>query len=335
MNVNVLYAENPGQMTDITPIVQSIEHSGDIMQASRKLTLRLLNTIDGKTQAKKILEGREVRFLSENVEQFRGIIFATEINAAGEMSVTAYDENIYLTKNTDTIIFRNKSASDIVKFLCNKFGISMGTIENTGYIIPKQISRNMTLWDMMITALTTTRKQTGKKFVITSREGKLHLLERKSRLTKVILEDGVNILDASYSKSIEDLRNQVKVVGNEDKEGMPGIMVVEKNQQSITKYGLMQHLEQMSGQVKQAAAKQLAKELLKQKNVITDRAELTVMGMDEVIAGTSVYAVQKMTGIQGGFYVLADTHTYADGLHTMSLTLSATDELPQMEYTEV
>jgi len=330
----VLYVKGPGNIVDISPLVISIQHSGDIMQASRTLSLRIINTLDGKKQHMQFEEGKEIRFLNKGTEQFRGIIFATDINAAGEMNITAFDGNIYLTKNTDTQVFRKKKASDIVRTICTKFGIEMGVIEDTGYVIPKQISRNMSLWDMMITALTTTRKQTGKKFVITNEVGKLCLRERKSRLCKIVFEDGVNLLDASYSRTIENMRNRIRVTANEDKNGNPAIDITEKNDASIQKYGMMQHLESLSGKVKQSQAKQTAKELLAQMNVIEDRAEIVTIGLDEVVAGSSVYVVQKMTGIRGGFYVLADTHTYENGVHTMTLQLSATDELPTLEYSE-
>ena len=332
-NVNLLLITS-GSTLDISAIVTDITWSGDIMQASRKLEVKCVNTTDGKTQAKKLSVGMQLRFLSDNVEKFRGIIFATSINAAGEMSLTAYDENTYLTRNADSFIFRKKKASEIVKELCSKFQIPVGKIEDTGFVIPKQISKNMILWDVMITALTTTRKNNGRKFVLTAIDGKLNLLERKSRIIKWVLEQGVNTTDVSYSQSIEDMRNQVKVVANEDDEKKKPITAIEKDSASITKYGLMQHFESASGDLTSAGVKAMAKQLLKELNVVNDEATLSGIGNDEVVAGASIYAFDKMTGVQGGFYILTDSHTYSGGLHTMSLTLSATDELPTMEYTE-
>ncbi|MNP82557.1 hypothetical protein D3C76_1812330 [compost metagenome] len=43
---------------------------------------------------------------------------------------------------------------------------------------------------------------------------------------------------------------------------------------------------------------------------------------------------ESVTGILGGYYVSADEHKFESGSHTMSLTLSATDDIPKMEYKE-
>jgi hypothetical protein len=331
-------ALNPGQSdikvvyngTDITPVVQSVEWSGDVMSAYRTLNVTLTNTLDGQKRLFKFEKGYGIRFYNAGTELFRGVIFADEIDTSGTHTITAYDENVYLTKSIDSRKFVKKKASEIVKRLCSDFGIPVGSIADTGYVIPKLILRDKTLYDMIITALTETKKHTGRRFILLNKQGKLVLQERKAQVTQFILENGVNIISARYSQSIEDMKTQVKVIGGDD-EKKPIVATV-KSDALIKRYGIMQHLENADSKLKKSQIEQLARQLLKEHGTFDDEASIEAIGIDSVIAGTSVYVKEPLTGIMGGYYVITDSHRYENGTHTMSITLSATDELPTMEY---
>lgn len=326
MNISVLYDNN----LYVTDIVQSVTHAGDVMQAYRTLDISVLNTIDGNTPEVAFELGKPLRFYSEDVELFRGFIFRTGIDHTGMTSLTAYDENVYLTKNMDTRKFVKLTATQIVKLLCADFGIAVGKIADTGYVIPKLILRDMTLWDMITTALTLTYKQTGKRFFVYADKGALNLVERKARRAAYVIESPTNLFGANYSQSVEELRNQVRVDGG-DPDKNPLTTTV-KDKASGDRFGIMQHIEDGGTDATAAQIKQLAERRLKELNVIDDEATITALGYDDVLSGGSLFAYDKMTGITGGYYVTSDTHSYSDGLHTMSLTLSATDELPTLEY---
>lgn len=325
MKIEVLYDGSP-------LLVDRVTWSGDVTQAARKLEVSFVNTTDGRTQVRRIEHGKELRFLYNGSELFRGVVFVHRIQDSGMMTVTAYDENTYLTRNYDTRKFTGMTASAIVKRLCNDFAIETGTIADTGYVIPKLVLRDKSIWDMMITALTYSRKQTGRRFFIYSREGKLHLSERKDAVVRWVLENGRNITSASYSQSIEDMRTQVKVIGG-DPEKKPIIATV-KNDALIQRFGIMQHLENVDPDMTRSQVEQRAKQLLDELGTIEDDAQVQALGNPEVTSGSAVYVRESMTGIVGGFYISNDSHTFANGSHTMSVTLSATDDLPTMEYEE-
>lgn len=318
----------------LDPIVASVKWSGDIMQASRKLQVQLHNTLDGKKRAVNVQNGQLLTLVVDQKEVFRGGIFVNDIKANGQHSLSAYDDNIYLTKNKDTKIFRNLKASQIIQKVCAEFGIATGTIEDTGFIIPKLILRDKTLWDMFITALTVTRKHTGRRYYLSSKQGKLHLLSRKTQTTFWVLENGTNILDASYSQSIEETKTQVKVMTNETDEKKSPIIAKVKNDALIKKFGIMQHLESVDRDMKKSEIQQLAKQLLKDLGTIDDVATVDALGNVQVYAGTGVKVKESMTGIIGGYYVATDEHTFENGNHLMNVQLSATDELPSLDYEE-
>lgn len=325
--VNIVYRD-----LVVDPIVQSIEWSGDITLPHRTLSLTVRNTLNGVDRAIPFELGSELRMNSgDGTELFRGVIFKTRITETGETEITAYDENVYLTKSTDTKRFASMTAAAIVRELCRDFGIATGSIAETGYVIPKLILRDQTLWEIIVTALTETRKQNGRRFFVYADGGRLNLVERKGKVAEWLLEDGANITSAAYSQSIEDMRTQVKVVGGDDKKP---VIATLKNDALIAKYGIMQHLENADSDLKASQLEQLARQLLDDLGKITDIASVDALGIADVTAGGAVYVKESMTGVVGAYYVSTDVHTWEGGVHRMSLTLSATDDLPQMEYVE-
>ncbi|OXM86458.1 XkdQ/YqbQ family protein [Paenibacillus rigui] len=326
MTLQVLY----NQEIYLDPIVNSVTWSGDITQAYRKLEVSITNTIDGTAQAVSIELGKELRLLDGDSELFRGVIFQHNIDAKGKMSITAYDENIYLTKNTDSRKFSSMTASAIIRELCAHFQIPVGEIADTEYVIPKLILRDKTVWDMIVTALTETRKQTGRRFLLSAREGAVQLTERGSKITDWVLEDTTNLLGASYSQSIEELRTQIKVIGGDEEKHPIESMIA--SEELIQAFGTMQHLERAQSDINASQIAQLAAQLAQEHGKIKDDATVEAIGNLEVISGTAVYVKDSLTRIVGAFYVNSDSHTFENGTHKMSLTISGDENLPQLAY---
>ncbi|MFB9328608.1 hypothetical protein ACFFSY_21955 [Paenibacillus aurantiacus] len=323
MSWSIVY-EGKEDSVYLDDIVKSVRWSGDISQPSRKLSVNLANTSNGRDRLIEIEKGRGMMLLLDKKELFRGVIFADSIDSDGQMSITAYDENIYLSKNKDTRIFRNMTASAIIKKLCGEFSIPAGDIEDTGYVLPKQIFRDKTLYDMMTTALNESAKQNGLRFYLASRQGKLMLLARKKQEKIWMLENGTNLLSASYSQSIEQMRTQIKVMGGDPKKKAQSATA--KDAELIRRFGLMQHLEKPEQEMTKSQLEQRAKQLLKDMGTIEDEAKIDCIGIAEVTAGVVVAVQEGMTGIEGAYYVATDEHTFEGGVHKMSLTLSASDD---------
>ncbi|AZU61080.1 XkdQ/YqbQ family protein [Neobacillus mesonae] len=320
--INVRYGKY-----DITEIVTNVEWSGHSEKPNRQLNVSLKNTLDGETQVIKIEKGGLVEFRNNKVLLFRGIVFATDINELGDMSITAYDENIYLTKSTDNRKFTKMKASEIASRICKDYGLLIGGISDTGYVIPKLIMRDKSLHDILLYALTLTKKQTGKRFFIWNRGGKFYLRAATENPSKYLIERGRNIISASYSETIEDTITQVKVIGGKKDQHVVKL----KNATLAKKYGVMQAVEQMDEKATKSQVEQRARTLLKERGVIDDQATVEVLGIDDVITGSAVYVKESMTGIVGGYYVTSDSHTYSNGVHTMTLELSKTYDLPKIE----
>ncbi|MCP1354669.1 XkdQ/YqbQ family protein [Aneurinibacillus migulanus] len=327
-NIKVAYIEN-GVTTYLEPLIETVIWSGDVMQAARRLDITLHVTIDGTKRIFKPKNGMEIRFFNDGFEYFRGVVFTYSIDHTGMMKITAYDEAIYLNKNTDTRIFRNMTASQIIKQICTEYGIASGTIVDTGYVIPKLIFREKTLYEMIIMALTETKKQTGKRFFMYTAIGKVNVVERKKQMVPYVIESGVNLISGSHTLSIEDLRNVINVFsGDGDKPSVSSA----KNNESIKRFGLMKHVEYMDGDATKSQADQRAKELLSKMSRETATSTIEALGIGYAFAGRACYVKDVMIGFANSYYITNDTHTFEDGMHRMALGISLTDELPEIEY---
>lgn len=311
----------------ITQFVETVTLSGDTSKFNRTLTVKTITSEDMRKRAFKINEGDPIAFRYNDVLRFVGVVFSYDISSDGALNITAYDSNVYFAKSNDSRLFINKKASDIIRTLATDFGVWIGDIADTGYVIPYLRLSNQTLYDMILKALTLTRKQTNRRFFISNKGGKLMLTEGVTN-TKYLFKDGENLISASYSRSIEETKTQVKVIGG--KKGKESVVVV-RDAEKRKKYGVLQAIEEMDEKATASQVKQRAQALLKEQSVVSEQLSVTVLGVPEVDVGTPVYIVNSMTATNGGYYVTSVNHEYSAGLHTMSLELTRTYDLPEIE----
>ena len=328
MKLRVIYYHN-GIMSDLEGFVKGVEITGDTAQAFRSCTVSLNNTLDGRKYSIPFKNGGEIRVLVDKSEVFRGNIFTKSIASTGEQSLQMHDYNVALTKSSDSVNLKNVTASQVLAQLCGKYGITTGAIANTRHVIPRFIVRGKTLYEIVVTALTETQKATGKRYRLRNVAGKLELVEVTAQIKHLTLENGRNIIDASFSETIEDVKTRVKLTGGDENKPV----TVEVSASNAKDYGIMQHYEHNSDVKTAAKLKPLADALLAELSKPKQEFSVTAIGDKDIVSATTVIADEAMTGIRGAFYVAADTHKFdASGLHTMSLTLTRELNLAQIEY---
>ncbi|QJC51730.1 hypothetical protein HGI30_09355 [Paenibacillus albicereus] len=325
MSWTLTHVRREGGEVDLSAMCASIRWSGDVQQAARKLVVELVNTADGRGRLAQIDKGGELRLAGESGgELFRGVVFADSIDSGGRMSVTAYDENIYLAKNKDSRLFRSMTADGIIRQLCSEFGVSVGKLASTGFVIPKLIQRDKTLYEMMAKALEMTEEQNGRRFSIGSREGRLELRERAHESVSCRIEAGRNLLSASYSQSMEEMKTQVKVMGLDPQRKEQSVIV--RSAELSDQFGVMQHFVKPNAAMSRSMMQQQADELLRQKATFADEARIEALGIEEAVSGAVVEVEERLSGIVGRYAITADEHSYESGAHRMSLSLSAMEE---------
>lgn len=329
--ITVLYYGN-AKATILDGLVKDVQISGDLAKECRTCEISLINTEDGRKKVIAFQPGKEVRVLAGKDELFRGVIFNAGISDSGDQTLTIYDYNVYLSKSKDSIKFVNKTASAIIKQLCSKFGIKTGTIHDTKYVIPKLILRDKTIYEMVVIALTETRKKTGDRYFIRNKAGALELIEVKSQTKFLYVEAGRNLLSASFSESIEDRKTQVKMTGGDEEKPVTALA---KSASASSKYGILQHYEHNNDVKDAAKLQEVADGLLKELNKTQQEFSIEALGMVDFVSGLQIKVSDAMTGITGAFYIAADSHSFgADRYHKMSLTLKRQLELPEIEYEE-
>lgn len=315
---------------DISDFVRTVRWEGSVSRYARSLEIDLKATRNNNTPAFEFGNGQVVEFWRYNVRLFTGIVFRVLITSDGSLSLTCHDRSYYLLKSTTSRTFKNKRASDILRAIASDFQVPLGTVDQTEYVIPYLKLVDNQIGDIITKAYSLEHKQTGKEYFAQTLDGKLSMRRPKDNLTPWVLARGENIVSAQYSIQIEELRNQITVTGGKDR----SIKHTVSSGSSQKAYGLMTHLENMDETASASQVKQRALALLKEMNAQQDEATLTAVGISDVITGAGVYVKESMTGMLGGYYVAADTHTFSSNQHLMTLDLVRDLEMPILEVSE-
>ena len=253
---------------------------------------------------------------------FYGFIFSVSRDKNNIISVVAYDQLKYL-KNKDVFRYENKKASEVIKVLAEDFKLQVGDIEDTGFIIPKRLEDNVSLFDIILTALGITLQNTKKMYVLYDDFGKLTLKDVEKMKLNILIDDGTSE-NFSYKSSIENSANQIKLVKSDEKAGKREIYIA-KDSSNINKWGVLQHFDKLgekeNGEMKADALLKLYNR--KFKTLIMKN----VFGDTRVRAGSSVVVNLDLGDTKVKNYMLVEKvkHTFKFQEHFMDLTLRGAD----------
>lgn len=329
MSYTIINITKDEKQFDITDTVSSLVWAGDVREAARKLDLEIAYGRD--YYAPKYLPPLgSVIILKKDTELFRGVVWEVSRGTAGTAKIICFDHAIYLTNNISTYKFVNMTPEAMIIKICNDFGIPVGSLAPTGVNLSKLIVRDHTLYDIAIVALTEATKRNGKKYHLIMRSGKLNTEEKGQQGLKWLITEGQNLIEASRSESLSDMRNRVVIVGDQDQ-----VLADLKNDSLIRQYGMLQDYKRESN-ITPGEAQTIAQNLLQELAKVSQSLAITAVGIDDVEAGKSVEVLETLTGIKGQYYVLKDQHSLQNGVHTMQLELSletivATKEAPKDE----
>ena len=272
-----------------------------------------------------VKEGNAVEFSVNGTKVFKGFLFEIRRGEDGVNDYTCYDQLRYL-KNKDCIVYRQKTAADVLKQICEEYGLEAGDIANTQYKIPLRIEDNKTLADILQHALDETLVHTADHayYTLYDDAGKVML----QPMDKMKLDDYVDasqVKGYTYTTSIDkDTYDVVKVVreapGEQGKKLVRTGLVVDEDH--IKEWGRLQYLLRPDN--KQVNAMDRAKRLIMMKNRKSRDIKLTgVLGDIRVRGGSLLYVDMRFADQSLKNYFLVDsvTHHFAEGLHTMDITL--------------
>lgn len=283
-----------------------------------KLTFSVL-----KAGALNFQEGNPVRADLDGVPFFYGFVFTKDRSKGKLIQVTAYDQLRYF-KNKDTLVYKNKTATALLKMLAEDYNLSCGALAETEYVIAKRIEEERTLFDIAQYALDETLKVKRKLYVLYDEVGKLRLSSVED-MTVDCLVHAESARDFGYTSSIdESTYNKIKLVYKNEDTGVYEEYGA-KDSSNINHWGVLQYLETVSDK---ASAASKAEALLKLYNRKTRHLKIKgCFGDIRVRAGTSVPVTLSLGDIVANTYMICEIvkHEFEHGVHTMDLTLTGGD----------
>ena len=306
------------EFKNITELVTSVTWSGDSKQVARKLDFTVAVSPTDKFLPRPLIGlGHMVKFSTpDGTEIFQGYVFFKEKSSSGtEMQVTAYDGGVYLLKAKMTKNFKKLLPAQITKKVCQEVGIPTGELANPGTPV-SFIADRKSLYDIIMQAYTHASKIDGSRYMPIMKDGKLSVIRKGTIVAKYTLAseigpDTVLLSDSTYSESIENMVNRVKIY--DDKHNQIGVA---ENAEWIKNYGVLQDTYTKE---KDKNPTTVAKNMLKG---MERTSSVEGLGSVECITGRAVTVKEPYTGLNGLFYIDSDEHTFKDGQHTMSLELN-------------
>lgn len=311
--MKVINISREGKSSEITEYCSSINWSGDMDQAARKLELTLVDAAFDKNIPRiDVVLGSMIELLTdENKEIFRGYVFTREKDFGSQQTrVMCYDGMIYLTKSSASYNFKNISAEQITSMVCRDFGVPVGDLAKTGIKQESYIALNKSPYEIITKAYKEAARLSKQQYSPIMLEGKLNMLVKGSNEESFILDPRINLSSSRYSESIENMVNRVKIY--DDK----GNYLDEKRRDDwMNSYGVLQKAyTKEEGKDPSSIAENMLK-------FIERSGEVEAVGNENCIAGNAVNIRESYSGLKGLFFIVSDAHSWRDGKHTMNLTL--------------
>ena len=297
------------------PVVQEgITWDTERKDSPGKLTFTVI-----KDQDINFTEGNPVRLVVDGVKLFYGFVFSKKRDKLQNITVTAYDQLRYLL-NSDTYVYSNKTASDLIKMIANDYRLNLGTIESTSYIIASRVEDNTDLSDMIQNALDLELTNKKTMYVLYDDFGKLTLkgLERMKVGVVIDEETGENF---DYTSTIDaQTYNKIKLVYDNEKTGKREVYI-SQDSKNINNWGILQYYDTLqegeNGQAKVDA-------LLSLYNAKTRNLKITnAFGSLKVRAGSMVVVNLNLgdVAVKNCMLVEKCKHVFKESEHKMELTL--------------
>ena len=311
----------------ITPIVEDgVKWETDRQGSPGKLTFKVYKDKNGEIEFQ---EGDTVALKYHDdskgwISLFNGYIFTKKRSKDGWIEVTAYDQLRYF-KNKATYVYTNKKASDVVKMIANDYNLSIGTVENTSYVIGNRVEDNQSLFDIIQNALDLTLVSSGDMYVLYSDNGKLYLRDVNNLKTNIVINESV-AEDFDYTSSIDDeTYNEIELFyDNDETNKREYYNAVDST--NMGKWGRLRYTESIQNP---ANAKDRANKMLKLYNRKSRKLKVnSAFGDYRCRAGASVIVQLNLGDITVSNYMLIEkaTHTFKKGEYRMDLTLGGTTE---------
>lgn len=334
----LLLIKNDGTKSyDITPLVNSITWDSNLsLMAALEFDIAWT---DAKLFPVNPCDVGDVVILTQGgKEVYRGVIVNEGRSGRQPIKYKVYDYAWYLGKSKSVYQFNKVSASQAITKILNDFGMLVGKVPEMGTIVD-DIFLEKSPAEIIETIYKRHEKSSGKRYNVEMREGKIFFEEMTELVIKGTFKLAENIapvdvlanpLGADRTRSIEEMRNRVKIlIERDDKEKSKPkyeVVAVAQDEASIKKYGLLEETFKIEAE-DAAKGREVSRILLKRLNRIQETNSLRVFGDVAFKAGRLWDVTEPITGMQGQFMIIAAKHEVKNQIHTMELTLALPEDV--------
>jgi hypothetical protein len=272
-------------------------------------------------------------------ELFRGYVFSKSTSSAvtgQELNVTAYDNMVYLAKNSWDHVFRDQTATEIIlglmdKYELRRFPTGTAAFVDTAYRIPRLVTFGLTVWDACHLALQKTHHaHPTKRYLLRSEHGIVALRARDAAPDRVWTFDldGGDVLNSQRSVNIENLATslQISSAGRYGRRVLGGYV---SDRRLVQLFGQMSQVKEI-GSTDPAEARANAAGALKTASVPEESLNVSVPLVASIRPGDVVHVQDQEAGIVGVFFVQTTSHTVSVLEAQSDLTLVR--QVEQAEY---
>lgn len=300
---------------------KEIKHIGEITYSDDLETIA--NQIEFSCD-KEFEVGSKFILMNDDKRIITGIITDSSRSLNRIFNYTGFDYGFYLNKNEVVIQFNKTPISNAIKQLCSKVNIPTGDIENINAEVT-QIYRGKSVSDILFELLALAKKKTGEDYYFECPNMELKVSKYKTlddlkinvgNMLAIGLKDsigGVNI-----SSSMQDLKNQILIIDNQEKSTKTLIQVGDKD--LINKFGVLQEVEEFDDSSKLSHfdfANTMLRDLSKVKNTIS----LDIIGDDRIKKGVIIPINNKELKLDGNYLVQSSEHTISSTAHKIKVNL--------------
>ena len=319
LNIRILMAAGTGQnYSDITDIVEAFRLSTSIGNQAAKLEMNIIG--DGAA----FELGSRVQIFDGDNGIFEGWLFSVSMNNDIRFHAVCYDQTRYL-RNVDTLVYKEKTLSDIFSDICSRYDLQSGTVDRSTYTIPPEVYEGKSLWDVLQECVDQTLAYEKRLFIIRDVFGRLELRDIVNLRTDFVIDDENVALGYDYSVGIDkNSFNQVKL-GFEDEAASERKWGIVQNSAYIDQWGLLQKYELLKQKLTVEELDRKAQQMLDYYCRPTREVSLQCFGDFRISAGVGVnLELERVSAFKGmnRFYVTSCEHSVTCDKHVMNLRLA-------------
>lgn len=296
--------------------VGTVEWSDDLEDVANTISF---------TSDEQIKPGAKFTLMDGTNEVMSGVISDYTQNEANKFQYAGYDFGFYLNKNSIIKQLNSMKISDAFTKLCCDYNIPVGTISYMSTTV-KKIYKGVILSDVFREFLELHKAKTGEDFYyFTCIDGKFNVKKYElAENLKGIVNDIMSIrstdtiMSPSITVSMSDLKNQIIVTDNSSDQISRLVKI--NNSESISQYGLLQHVESVDTDKNNNLSK-VAKNKLIELNKLKTTIDLTMLGNYEMHKGVIMTVTNDRLSLSGDFLIKSSSHTIEENKETVKVNL--------------